>query len=144
MSIIGHSAGADATILAANKAVENGLRNLKRVVLLDPTLTSSAGNGFPDYSNQSDPTFGTDDDLGPLVKNSLDHGTWVFVGLGKLYGARRDPLRTYLDPLTTNQAEFVTYQWRSYSYNYARYKHFSHPEMATKPDVTNDVLSFLN
>lgn len=142
INIVGHSAGADIAILAADKAVNNGIRNLNKVTILDPTLTSGAGHDFPDYQNGGDnPTpFGGDDDLGPLIKNILDHEVPVFVGLGKIYA--NSSLQAYLDPFTANQAEFAQYQSQGlYSYNF--YQDFSHPAMATEPQVRNNVLDFL-
>jgi len=139
--IIGHSAGADAAILAAERSLEHNLKNLKGIVLLDPTLTASAGNEFGNFSN-TDHIYGTEDDLGFLMPKIITHNISVFVGTGKdaNYTDSTNPneLTNYLSLLATNMSEIET---EFYSYN--TYP-LSHESMAIDQKVANDVKKFLN
>ena len=79
----------------------------------------TTGGVFPDFRNLSDPAYDTNDDLGPSMKNFMDHGVKKVVGLGDLY-PKRSLMEIYLNPLTTNQAEFASYQSRGLY----QYQHF--------------------
>jgi pimeloyl-ACP methyl ester carboxylesterase len=141
--IIGHSAGADAAILATDKLLKNGYKeNIKGLVILDPTLTSGKNDALgysSDYSNLTDPTYGTSDDQGPLLTGIVFQNVPVFVGLGM---QSPDAMKAYLDPLTTNKAEFINASQNS-TYDYRGDYIIDHPGMATSGEVINDVLRFL-
>ncbi len=143
-SIIGHSAGADAAILATDRAINNGMaKNINGIALLDPTLTSSEGYGYPDYKNLNDEKYGTDDDLGSLIPNIIANKIPVFVGCGK-EANYSDPdnkflITKYFETLKINQTDL---EKGLFSYNY--FSDLLHYEMGTDQDkVLKAVLEFL-
>jgi len=147
-NLIGHSAGADVAILVASRSVSNGfpkirravkeISNIRGIALLDPSLTSAGGYGFPAYEGD-DYTYGTNDDLGPLIHEILSENIQVFVGLGKDSPAS---LQTYISGLATNQSNSDLQQDLS-RLEYRFYKDYLHYQMATEVQVQRTVLDFL-